>query len=91
MEARGLITREECPEDNRGAVVRITDAGRKQVAEARECYELAVRRYVTDVLTPEQLEALATIAETVLAHLENPHAPATVSPPQPTESHNPVW
>src|SRR5687768_10781377 len=29
MEARGLIAREECVEDNRGSVIRVTDVGRK--------------------------------------------------------------
>jgi DNA-binding MarR family transcriptional regulator len=75
MEERGLITREECAEDNRGSVIRVTDAGRKRAAEARLHYEQAVRRYVTDVLTAEQLEALGTIAETVLNQLEEPHNP----------------
>jgi DNA-binding MarR family transcriptional regulator len=75
MEARGLITREECTEDNRGAVIRVTDTGRKLVAEARIHYEQSVRRYVTDVLSAEQMEALGTIAELVLKHLEEPHHP----------------
>ena len=73
MEARGLITREECVEDNRGSVVRITDVGRKLSAEAQLHYEQAVRRYFIDVLTPEQIETLGTIAETVLKQLEKPH------------------
>ena len=75
METRGLITREECAEDSRGSVIRVTDAGRKRVAEARLHYDQAVRRYVTDVLTAEQMEALGTIAETVLNRLEEPHTP----------------
>ena len=73
MEARGLITREECVEDNRGLIIRVTDAGRKLTAEARLHYEQAVQRYVTDILTKEQMEALGTIAETVLNQLEEPH------------------
>jgi DNA-binding MarR family transcriptional regulator len=75
MEARGLVTREDCAEDQRGTVIRVTDAGRKLAAEARQHYEQAVRRYVTDVLTAEQLDALGTIAETVLTQLEEPHDP----------------
>ena len=73
MEVRGLLTREDCTEDNRGTVIRVTDAGRKLAADARRHYEQAVRRYVTDVLTADQMAALGTIAETVLAHLEEPH------------------
>ncbi|MCC6455782.1 MAG: MarR family transcriptional regulator [Caldilineaceae bacterium] len=75
MEARGLVTREECTEDNRGSVIRVTDDGRKLAAEARAHYEQAVRRYVADALTPEQMAALGTIAETVLAQLEEGHRP----------------
>src|SRR2546421_1973132 len=75
MEERGLILREECAEDNRGSVIRVTEAGRKLAAEARLHYEQAVRRYVTDVLTAEQLKSLGTIAETVLNQLEEPHNP----------------
>jgi DNA-binding MarR family transcriptional regulator len=73
MEERGLVVREDCVEDNRGSVVRVTDAGRKLAAEARVHYEQAVQQYVFDVLTAEQLEALGSIAETVLSQLEEPH------------------
>lgn len=73
MEERGLVVREDCVEDNRGSVVRVTEAGRKLAAEARVHYEQAVQQYVFDVLTPEQLEALGSIAETVLRQLEDPH------------------
>ncbi len=75
MEARGLVVREDCAEDNRSSVVRVTAAGRKLAAEARRYHEQAVKRYVTGVLTAEQLKALGTIAETVLTHLEQPHDP----------------
>jgi len=73
METRGLVTREDCAEDNRGSVIRVTDAGRKRVVEARRHYEQAVRRYVTDALTVDQLDALGAIAEAVLAQLEESH------------------
>jgi len=75
MEKRGLVMREECVEDNRGSVIRVTEAGRKLAADARLHYEQAVQRYVIDILTPEQLDALGAIAETVLAQLEKPHKP----------------
>ena len=73
MEERGLVQREECTEDNRGTIVRVTEAGRKIAAEARQHYEEAVRRYVIDVLSPAQLAALGDIAETVLSRLERAH------------------
>lgn len=75
MEERGLVRREDCAEDNRGSVVRVTEAGRALAAEAKHHYDRAVQRYVADVLTAEQLAALGTIAETVLAQLEEPHKP----------------
>ena len=75
MEARGLVTREECAEDNRGTIIRVTDAGRTLAAAAKHHYDQAVRRYVADVLTAEQLDALGDIAATMLAQLEEPHQP----------------
>ena len=75
MEERGLVIREECAEDNRGSIIRVTKAGRKSAAEARLHYERAVQRYVTDVLTAEQMEALGAIAEIVLTQLEETHSP----------------
>jgi DNA-binding MarR family transcriptional regulator len=73
MEARGLVVREDCAEDNRGSVVRVTDEGRKLAAEARTYYEAALQHYVFDLLTPEQLESLGDIADTVLTRLEKQH------------------
>src|SRR5215475_16135256 len=44
MEERGLITRQECAEDNRGSVIRVTEAGRKLANEAKIHYEQAVQQ-----------------------------------------------
>jgi DNA-binding MarR family transcriptional regulator len=66
MEKRGLVVREDCIEDNRGTVIRVTDKGLKLAQEARLVYEQAVQQYVIDVLTPEQLASLGDIAETIL-------------------------
>ncbi|MEV1170207.1 MarR family transcriptional regulator [Nonomuraea sp. NPDC049784] len=71
MEQRGLVTRAECEEDNRGSVIRATEAGRRLATEAKIHHERAVRRYVIDVLTPSQLEALGSIAETVLGQFQD--------------------
>ncbi len=69
MAARGLITREECAEDSRGAVVRITEKGRALAEEARRVCEQTVHRSLMDALTPDQLDALGAIAEAVLGRL----------------------
>ncbi|QPC81344.1 MarR family transcriptional regulator [Phototrophicus methaneseepsis] len=73
METRGLLTREECIEDNRGTVIHVTAAGRELAEQAKQVYDEAVQRFVIDVLTPNQLEVLGTIAETLLDQLEEPH------------------
>jgi len=70
MEQRGLVTREMCAEDNRSTVIRVTDEGRRLAEEGRRVHEAAVRRYVSDALTPAQLDALGEIAEAVLAGLD---------------------
>jgi DNA-binding MarR family transcriptional regulator len=75
MEKRGLVIREECIEDNRGTVIRVTEEGQRLATEARLYYEQAVRRYVTDVLSEDQLEALGEIAQAILTRLEEPHKP----------------
>src|SRR5258707_1956493 len=75
MEERDLITRQECAEDNRSSVIRVTETGRKLATEARVYYEQVVRKYVVDVLTAEQLQALGTIAEIIIHQLEETHEP----------------
>jgi DNA-binding MarR family transcriptional regulator len=74
MEQRGLVTRELCTEDNRSSVIRITEAGRDLVCNARNLYDQAVRRYVIDVLSPDQLRSLAEISEALLAGLDDTRA-----------------
>jgi DNA-binding MarR family transcriptional regulator len=70
MEERGLITRLECAEDNRGSVIQVTEVGRKLATEAKVYYEQAVQQYVVKALSAGQLQALGTIAETILHKLE---------------------
>jgi DNA-binding MarR family transcriptional regulator len=70
MEQRGLVTRETCTEDNRSTVIRVTAEGRRLAEEGRRVHEAAVRRYVCEALTPEQLDSLGEIAAAVLAGLD---------------------
>lgn len=69
MEQRGLVVREECKEDNRGSIIRITPHGRELAIKAQKSYEEAVQQYVISVLTPQQLQALDEIAGVILAQL----------------------
>jgi DNA-binding MarR family transcriptional regulator len=69
MEKRGLIVREECSEDARGLMVRLTDSGRKAIAEAAPAHAESVRRYVFDLLSDKELATLRAVFDRVLANL----------------------
>ena len=71
MVDRGLVKRESCPTDNRGAFVVMTAVGRKAIDAAAPRHVEHVRHLFVDSLTPEQLDALADISETVLANLDD--------------------
>lgn len=70
MARRGLVMRQECPDDARGAVVVLTPAGRSAIEAAAPSHVDDVRRYFIDALDTGQLEALANIADAVLAALD---------------------
>jgi DNA-binding MarR family transcriptional regulator len=67
LEERGWVAREDCSTDRRGQVARLTDAGFAVLKGAAPGHVAAVRDYVVDVLTPEQLTALSRIGETIIA------------------------
>jgi DNA-binding MarR family transcriptional regulator len=70
MVDRDLVRRERCESDRRGAYVVITARGRREIEAAAPGHVRAVRRLFVDRLTPEQLETVAEVAETVLAGLD---------------------
>ncbi|MGW6310126.1 MarR family winged helix-turn-helix transcriptional regulator [Streptomyces niveus] len=69
MQQRGLVVREECATDGRGAVVVLTDEGTRTIEQAAPPHVESVRRHFIDLLSPEQVEAFATIGETVVGRL----------------------
>ncbi|MGH9231029.1 MAG: MarR family winged helix-turn-helix transcriptional regulator [Acidimicrobiales bacterium] len=69
MVARGLVTKERCDDDRRGADVVVTKQGRAAIEAAAPRHVEAVRRLFVDRLTPRQLAAMGDAAETVLAGL----------------------
>jgi DNA-binding MarR family transcriptional regulator len=75
MQQRGLVTREDCPEDGRGAVVVLTDGGLRAIQAAAPDHVASVRRHLIDLLSADQVAALGDIADTVLTHLAtlDPH------------------
>jgi DNA-binding MarR family transcriptional regulator len=70
MERRGLVVREECAADGRGAFVVLTPEGRRAIEAAAPPHVDAVRRLVFDNLTPDQVATMDAIAQQVLARLE---------------------
>jgi DNA-binding MarR family transcriptional regulator len=70
MERRGLVEREGCGTDRRGAFIVLTGAGRAAIEAAAPLHVREVRRVFVDGLRPDQLEALAEINETLLTRLE---------------------
>lgn len=70
MEKRGLVGREECASDGRGAFIVLTPEGRAAIEAAAPSHVDAVRRFFFEVVTPEDVEALASIADRVIARVE---------------------
>lgn len=69
MEQRGLVRREECPTDARGAYARLTPAGLRAIQSAAPGHVESVRRQFLDALTPEQLVGLGEMSDAVITHL----------------------
>lgn len=70
LEARELIERFPCPEDRRATNARLTDVGWSKVVEMAPGHLEAVRHYVIDGLTREQLAQLAAIADSILENVD---------------------
>jgi DNA-binding MarR family transcriptional regulator len=69
MQRRGLVARQECQSDARGAFVVLTEAGRAAIERAAPAHAETVRRLVFDGLSPDQLAALTAITSDVLERL----------------------
>lgn len=70
MTKRGLVAREECPDDGRGAFIVATPAGYKAIEEAAPVHVEHVRRLFIEALTQEELDTLARISNRVLEHMK---------------------
>lgn len=69
MQRRGLITREGCATDARGAFAVLTTAGRAAIVRAAPAHVEQVRQLVFDELSHEQVSALTEITTRVLDRL----------------------
>jgi DNA-binding MarR family transcriptional regulator len=69
MEKRGLVAREECSEDGRGTMVRLTDAGKSAIEGAAPAHAEHVHLLFFDLLSKEELETLATVFARLLENV----------------------
>ena len=59
MEAQGLVTRQACPTDRRGAFAVLTDEGRARIEQAAPTHLGGVRRLFIDRVPGSELPAVA--------------------------------
>jgi DNA-binding MarR family transcriptional regulator len=69
MQQDGLISREPNPDDARSTLVCLLHTGRAAIEKAAPRHVEDVRRNFIDLLTPAELDMLATLNERVLNHL----------------------
>ena len=71
MARRGLVVKEDCPEDRRGAYVTLTAEGRRAIEEAAPAHVALVRRLVFEMLSPAQVSNMASFNAMLLAQLDD--------------------
>jgi DNA-binding MarR family transcriptional regulator len=65
MEQAGLIRKEECPDDRRGAFAVMTEKGWGAIVAAAPDHVASVRRVFTDVLTSADQQVIAQSFTTI--------------------------
>ncbi|MDR8414792.1 MarR family transcriptional regulator [Nonomuraea sp. 3-1Str] len=70
MEAKGLVTREECRDDRRGTFAVLTDEGWDTIQRVAPDHVAGVREHFIDRLTDEQLDALEKAYRPIVEHLK---------------------
>jgi len=69
MQKRGLVAREECADDGRGAFVVLTPAGRSTIESAAPAHVETVKDLVFSGLDAEELAVLGRVLESVRGRL----------------------
>ena len=69
MVERGLVRRQKCETDHRGAFVAVTKEGREAIEAAAPRHVEGVRRHFIDLVTPAEMETLSAVAGRVLDSL----------------------
>lgn len=70
MEKRGLVNREECTDDARGMMIRLTKAGKSAIHDAAPNHVESVQQHFFDLLSDEELETLGAVFDRVLDNLK---------------------
>jgi DNA-binding MarR family transcriptional regulator len=70
MQRRGLLAREDCVTDRRGAFVVLTDQGRTAIEQAAPAHVDTVRRLVFEGLSDDQVASLQSLTDSVLGRLD---------------------
>ena len=76
LEESGLVQREASPEDGRGVLASITEAGRAVVAEAMRTYAEGIRQNFIRPLTRPQISAMGENCRRISTALSDGHASA---------------
>lgn len=71
MEQRGLIRRDNCLTDSRGAEAVLTDEGAAAFRRASAPHMHAIQELFVSALSPEQLESVAEISAALSSHLKS--------------------
>jgi DNA-binding MarR family transcriptional regulator len=82
MEGRGLVQRQECCDDGRGAFVVLTASGREAIERAAPGHARTVRELVFSRMSDAELDVVTSFTEGVLTRLsaEQDRVPAAGSP-----------
>ncbi len=71
MEAAGLVSREVSPDDRRGQLAVITNAGTRALVAAAPDHVNGVRKHLVDLLTDAEYKALGSAAKKIADHLDS--------------------
>lgn len=71
MEAAGLVSREVCPDDRRGQLAVLTNAGMKALVTAAPDHVEGVRKHFVDILTDAEYKALGNAVKKIADHLNS--------------------
>ena len=76
MERAGLVSRSQTPEDGRGVIATMTDAGHRLLVAAAPTHVQSVREHIVDLVEPEDFEALGRVMNAVADKLVVAHPDA---------------